>query len=393
MFSVPTVLFVLRFYFGLRDRSRWWGWVLLTLMGLIVYEMHMASWVVLAIALVVFSLWRLQEQFRKFGGWRASDLVGAALPLVTLIPPLALSALFVTGSSYRYIRESHIPETILDRFKPMIALSFVRSLSDIDFVSAAVLGLLVAGFAARAVYRRGRTRTWTNASDAWLAVAIACAAASILAPSAMSGVFIRHRMALYAWMFLVTWLSTQRWNLRLDRLCFVALALIAGLPFVWRMAAYGKWSRAVDEVISVAPFVEDGSRVLALDMQQNWNRINPLLHAVDRWAPKPFIDLRNYEAATAYFPTQFRANRYPFNALGTLDELQRQPPVFHLAAYEQAERTTVDYLLFYSSHDDGQPEKEMYRDDLNGYRLIYVSAPQRIARLYQRVRMSGHPMF
>jgi hypothetical protein len=147
------------------------------------------------------------------------------------------------------------------------------------------------------------------------------------------------------------------------------------------MPEYYRWERVIDEFMTAGPSIRPGATVLALDMQDTWHRVNPLLHVVDLLAPKPFIDLRNYEAATAYFPTQFRPGLNPFDSLGTLDELQHVPPIFHLTGY-----STVDYLLFYGSNAHAFPEQRLYGDQLRGYKLTYLSQPAGIARLYERVR-------
>jgi hypothetical protein len=107
------------------------------------------------------------------------------------------------------------------------------------------------------------------------------------------------------------------------------------------------------------------------------------LHAVDWLAPKPFIDLRNYEAATTYFPTQFRSGLNPFQSLGALDELQHVPPVFHLAEYQAQTHSPVDYLLFYGRSAQIFPEQRLYGDALRNYKLTYISHPEQMVRLYE----------
>jgi hypothetical protein len=243
----------------------------------------------------------------------------------------------------------------------------------------------VAGIFAIAVWRRSRAPQFQPA-DVWLGIAIGCAAASVLTPSAASAVFIRHRLAFYAWLFLVIWLSTQVWPRPFLRTCAAAVFLLAALPFVWRIPEYRRWDRAIDEFLTAGPNIQPGTAVLALDMQDTWHRVNPLLHAVDLFVPKPLIDLRNYEASTAYFPTQFREELNPFLSLGTLDELQHIPPVFHLAQYQQRTHTIVEYLLFYGRSAEAFPERRLYADDLRHYRLTFVSQPSHLARLYTLIR-------
>jgi len=379
MFSIPLALLALRYYVRGKARPSVVWYAVLTLWGLAIYEMHMASWMVFAIAIAIFSAADLLERPRG-RSW---------MPLMTLLPPLALTLAFVAGSGYRSVRSDRLPETLASRATPLAALSFFRSLSNADLFFTGAFALLVLGMFAMALRRRSRAENrWLRfqPADAWLAVAIGCAAASVLAPSAASGVFIRHRLAFYAWLFLVVWLSTQPWRAAWLRVCGAAVFLLAALPFLWRVPEYRRWDRDIDEFMTAGPNLPSGSTVLALDMQDTWHRVNPLLHAVDLFAPKPFVDLRNYEAATAYFPTQFRPELNPFLSLGTLDELQHIPPVFHLAQYEERTHTSVEYLLFYGRSAEAFPERGLYAKDLSRYRLIFVSEPDHIARLYAAIR-------
>lgn len=397
IFSIPLTLLALRYYLRGRQRASPLWLATLTLWGLLVYEMHMASWMVLAIALGLFSAGELLEIYRKRSEIAAGTAVHraaqAASPLLTLLPPLALTVIFMAGSGYRSVSADRLPETLLGRVTPLAALSFFRSLSDVDLVFTAAFGILAIGMAADAVWRRLRTPPVFQPGDMWLVIAFGCAAASVLAPSAASGVFIRHRLAYYSWLFLVLWLSTQPWRPVAVRWFGVSACLLAALPFLWRIPEYNRWERAIDEFATVGERIRPDTTVLALDMQDTWHRINPLLHAVNLFALKPFVDLRNYEAATAYFPTQFRPGLNPFDSLGTLDELQHMPPEFHLARYEEETHSPVNYLLFYGPSGNRYPEQRLYGDELRRYKLIYISQPAGIARLYQRIpEKSAYPI-
>jgi hypothetical protein len=390
IFSIPLALLALRYF--LRGRAGatplWLG--LLTVWGLAVYEMHMASWMVLALAIGLFCAYDLLELLVKERKLPARTVLGSAIrvamPLVTLAPPLVLTLWFMLGSGYRGVGEERLPETFADRFKPLAALSFLRTPSDVDLLFTAAFAMLVGAMAAAAVWSRLRAPRVFRPGDMWAVLACACGLLSILAPSAASGVFIRHRLALYAWIFAVVWLAAQSWKPRAVRACAATACLLAALPFFWRMPEYRHWDRLIAEFTSVGPGIVPGSTVLALATEEQPHRIKPLLHAVDWFAPKPFIDLRNYEAATAYFPTQFRPGLMPFDSLGTIDELQATPPVFHPARYEQRSHEPVDYLLFYGSPGGTEPERERYAAELRDYRLVAVSQPTGLVRLYRRTR-------
>ena len=385
IFSIPLALLTLRYYLRGRERPtpRWYAG--LTLAGLAVYETHMASWMMLALSIGILAVAGLLSLPRKNAP--AAAAIRALAPLLTLLPAAMLTIFFAAGGGYRSVVTEELPETLVSRISPLAALSFLRSLSDADLFFAGAFGALVAVMAVAAAARRWRSGALSfRPGDIWLLLALAAAAVSVLAPSEASGVLIRHRFAIYAWIYLVIWLATQSWSGAALRRCAAGACLLAALPFFWRIPEERRWDRILDEFTTAGPAIRPASTVLALDMDENWRRINPMLHAVDLFASRRIVDLRNYEASLAYFPTQFREGRNPFGNLGTLPELEHMPPIFHLAAYEQQTGNHVDYLLFYGPLAHVQPELRLYRGVLRQYRLVFVSQPRGLARLYQRIR-------
>jgi hypothetical protein len=172
------------------------------------------------------------------------------------------------------------------------------------------------------------------------------------------------------------------------RLSSVCVCLLAALPFFWRIPDYRYWDERVTEFTSVGPSIVPGATVLSVPMEATPNPIDSLLHAVDLFAPKPFIDLRNYEAATTYFPTEFRPEKRPFESLGSLLKLQRPAPIFHLDRYERRAHAPVDYLLFYGGGAKCQ-ERTLYARQLKQYELTYVSRPTGLVRVYRRLPISS----
>lgn len=393
MFSIPLALLALRYYLRGRARPTPLWLVLLALWGLAIYEVHMGSWIVFAMALGIFTAvdvaqWLLCRP-DPLSGLARKKLTDAVLPLFTLVPPLLLAAGFMLGSQFRSVTAESVPERLIDRVKPLAALQFLRTVSDADTRFAAAFALLVCVLLALAVWLRIRrapalATTALATTEVWLVLAGACGLLSLLAPTAVSGVLFRHRLALYGWMFLVIWLATQRWRPSLVRFTSACVCVLAALPFVWRIPDYRYWDQRISEFATVAPHVVPDATVLSIPMESMAHRVDSLLHAVDLFAPKPFIDLRNYEAATTYFPTEFRPEKRPFDSLGTLMKLQTPAPAFHLSRYERQAHTPVDYLLFYGGGSECR-ERTLYAQQLKHYKLTYISRPTGLVRLYERV--------
>lgn len=388
MFSIPLALLALRYYLRGRNRPTPLWLVVLALWGLTVYEVHMGSWLVFAIALGIFTavevIQLLLRRPDSASGATPKRLMQAVVPLLTLVPPLLLTMGFMLGSQFRSVTAESVPERLIDRVKPLAALQFLRTVSDADTRFAAAFALLVCILVAVAVRLRVRRAQTPGRSEVWLVLAITCGLLSLLAPTAVSGVLLRQRLALYGWLFLVVWLSTQTWRRSLLRFAAGCACLLAALPFLWRIPEYHYWDQRISEFASVATRVLPGATVLSIPMEDPAHRVDSLLHAVDLFAPKPFIDLRNYEAATTYFPTEFRPEKRPFNSLGILVKLQRPAPVFHLSRYEHQAHAAVDYLLFYGGGTECR-ERTLYARQLKNYQLTYVSRPTRLVRLYRRL--------
>lgn len=388
MFSIPLALLALRYYLRGRDRPtpRWL--VLLALWGLAVYEVHMGSWLVFAIALGIFTAADVAElllhRSDSPSGAMPKRLRRAVVPLLTLVPPLLLTMGFMLGSQFQSVTAESVPERLIDRVKPLAALQFLRTVSDADTRFAAAFALLICVLVVLAVWLRVRRGLTAGRSELWLLLAVTCGLLSLLAPTAVSGVLLRQRLALYGWLFLVVWLATQTWRPSLLRFAAGCVCVLAAFPFYWRIPEYRYWDQRISEFASVAPRVTSGATILSIPMEDPADRVDSLLHAVDLFAPKPFIDLRNYEAATTYFPTEFRPEKRPFNSLGILVKLQKPAPVFHLSRYEHQAHAAVDYLLFYGGGTECR-ERTLYAQQLKNYQLTYVSRPTGLVRLYRRV--------
>jgi hypothetical protein len=195
------------------------------------------------------------------------------------------------------------------------------------------------------------------------------------------------RMSLFAGVFLVIWMAAQRWNAWAIRTLWLVLPLIAISALLGRLPEYYRWDDVLREFTSIGTQIRPGATVLGLRLDRDPDNIRPLLHAVDWFAPTPFIDLCNYEASTDQFPLRFRPDRSPDGVLGKRAELEQVPPIFHIARYESQTLGCVDYVLVYR-----MPEFAAWRESKGietqlrfpAYKLIYAAEHPLKATLYAR---------
>ena len=140
------------------------------------------------------------------------------------------------------------------------------------------------------------------------------------------------------------------------------------------------WSEPLDEIEQAREFIHSGATFIGVDLDagtpDNAPRLNPLVHAGDILTPLPFVDLRNYEAATEYFPVRYR----------WVDELRVGPPQLPGMSEKELVASNPAFILFYNHPGSRERhESESYRNLLVSYRLVLTSKPTAVARLYERV--------
>jgi hypothetical protein len=385
-FGAPLALFALGFYIRHRHHWTWSAYLSFGLLGLAVYSAHIVSWGVVVgsvIAAIVFE--RLAS--RTETDWRRlwSDDVGpASKPLLCLLPGLALAIIHGWNDHTPAVFDK-IP---LTRRLHALFSCFALNAGTDDYFIAACVALLGAAFvvAVRHRFQNGRRLAYT---DFLLAFSFLFVVLALVAPDSIgNGAYVRDRLGFFGWLFLFLWIAVQEGPAVWSRWCAALLCLLSVAWCLYRMPMYSKWSGAVSELADTTSWIQPNSTVLAVNLNSVRSiRFQPLLHAIDLLTPKPFIDLRNYEASLNYFLVNFRPEMSPATSLGGRDELEADLPTFDIERYENHTHSRVDYLIFYSSYDlapyldKGGP----YRNQLRKYRLIHITQPRRIARIYQRI--------
>jgi hypothetical protein len=377
-FGAPLALFALGFY--LKHRHRWTGSAYLSfgLLGLAVYAAHIVSWGVVVIGVVGAIV------FERLANRKAIDRRAPSKPLLCLLPGLVLAVVYGLKAQAPAVFEK-MPLT--RRIHALFSCFALNAGTDYYFIAACV-ALLGAAFvvAVRHRLQNGRRLTYT---DFLLVFSFLFALLALVAPDTIgAGAFVRDRLGFFGWLFLFLWIAAQDIPALWSRRCAALLCLLSVAWCLYRMPMYSKWSGAVSELADTTVWIQPNSTVLALNLNPVDNlRFQPLLHAIDLLTPKPFIDLINYEASLNYFLVNFRPDMSPIPSLGSKDQLEADLPTFDIDRFENQTHNRVGYLIFYSSHDMTPylGEEGPYRNQLRKFRLIHVTQPRRIARVYQRV--------
>jgi len=401
--SIPLLFFTLGYW--LRHRDRWtFGCVAIFAgLGFAIYLAHLLTWVLFAEGVVVLEAARWGARYERGGVTSAPEAragdwkhgLGRSLfALCTLIPPAFLTAAYaVTATTGAREALSPAGDTLRAHLWSVYSLSFLYTVSDSDHIFAKVIaGLMALMFLAAVGLRVWRARS-LRISDSFLLLSVLYTAMAALGPDAVGdGTYIRAREGLFAVLFLVVWLGAQDWPRFVPGACS-ALACALALCSLWaRLPAYQRWDSLISEFQDAGRAIAPGSTILPLRTRADRDRVQPLLHGIDLFAPRPFVDLANYEAATDHFTTRFRAERSPFDALGPRAGLLHSDvqAAFDIRRYETETRGCVDYVVLYQQpHLDrdaapGTDWTDAYLAQLRDYQLVYVSEPRLNLRVYRR---------
>ncbi len=322
------------------------------------------------------------------GGPRARAVVGVGATALACIPafvPAALVSANASGSTPR--------PPLVHNLRGLVGLtSVVRVMhsSKEAVLTIALVVLLVAFVGVAAKTRLARRRL--VATDALLAVAVACAVASLVAPNATGGAeLLNERLALFAVVTVVIWLGTQPVSERVRTGIAVVGAVIAIALVAVRIPTYRSLDRSLREITSVESAMVSGRTyvvVLGQDTTQVDRLTAPLrsdpFRSVTGYfaADRKLVGLDNYEGRYNYFPYQYVAARDPVRGLFLVTDpraFNRHPPL-DIAGYERRTGSEVDYVVVL-----GPPDRALRAQLGAKYRVVAVSKPTALATVFSRV--------
>jgi hypothetical protein len=225
----------------------------------------------------------------------------------------------------------------------------------------------------------------------------------LLAPVGLAGGgYLNQRLQLPLLLVVVLWLGSLPGADRLRVRARAAAALLALAAFTLQAAAYRRLDPPLAELRSVGAQLAPGSTVLVLSFSHHGRgpggeplslRIRPFQHLAGYLsAERGVIDLTNYQADRGYFPVLYRRPCDPYGPLGTIDEIEDEPPRVHLARYRRALARggcgDVDYVLLWQFDPASRADPAvaaLLGELAAGYEPVSVSRPRRLGRLYRRI--------
>lgn len=374
-------------------RAAWSGVVWLAVLSGVLYCCHMIAWAVAASSVLAWWAWSHVLERRAAAARTLPRLIWERLPaLVALLWPAV--PLWVYLSSVEKLAPGAWAP-VRNKLWSFYSGAFLGG----DLEQTAVLRHLVMIFAvamaALAMLWRWRSGLRPERNDALLLIcAASCVVLGVSPGSLGTGGFLTMRFAWTVALMLFMWLGCQRWP-GWARAASAACCLAAVLLHSW--TGYGmarRWQPALLELSEVGGQIPEGAVVLAAQVNRDYrDGLDPVMHMAGRWAPKHFVDLRNFEAFMPHFPVRFRPEYSPSPTLGWKHELESAPARFSISAYEAQRRGRVDVVVVYGARAERILEDlpQPVWDPRGEFTLAAVSRPRGLAYVYRRLASGERP--
>ena len=348
------------------------------LLALATYCAHLVSWGMLVLATGSILLC---EQI----GWPATpsqrSLSGRLGVFAAVSVPGVLAALFVAGDPHRL---GFAGGSLGAKAKILYKLPFLESVGDAEAILRR--GLLVVFIGAITALT---ARRWLYRKPFWnplLAVGAASCLLAVFGPRNYgNGLNIRERVELFAVLFLLAGLAIAGWPRIVNRVLPFVLSGLSLIAMWHRRPAYEHWNRRLAEYAALDPYIGANSTVLRLFFGDFG--LQPTFHAMGYWAPKPFIDVANYEANANHFTVRFK-NGKSLQERGLMWSGGKASLAGYLRKLVSA-GAPFDYVLV-----DATPRKLEEWDDavnasgfLSAYDLNYATPWPGSLRLYRNLKM------
>jgi hypothetical protein len=254
------------------------------------------------------------------------------------------------------------------------------------FAGVALELVLVVALSMLAAFRQGITRSRT--ADRLLAMAVLLLVAWPLAPRrTMTGNFVPRRLFLFALIFCLLWVASQRWAPHWRKAVGV-LNVVGGAALIaviaWRCSVlqpyFEEYStmRAGGSTLGLryrmSPEGRDGGMLTV--------GLDPFLHSADWLVLRDGgIDLNNYEAATPHFPLRYRGSY----RIGFRTDENEEPPCVEFTRSGDGLAQPETLLLWDYPEGAKQPCVVALREALaSGYELTGRSKPRGLGEIWRR---------
>lgn len=436
-YSLVVFLFTLGYWFRHRSHLRIAQTGLLLLLVLGLYFTHLFSFIVFCIVVSGLILWQgmghvLSSRLR-YPIALTQLLIKTVLPTgVALLPTCLICLQFLSQSSTGSKGPRWAASMVSNlRLGSLFTLSSLVSYSPFELVCAIAVGLILMGLAGYSLWKQfGRMPgpvANSLAGNELLMVTLVLLGIYLFAPKSLSGsVTIKDRLLLYPVLTLMLWLASgqrERYSALMRRGMTGLLVLISSALLVVQTTNYGYLNDYWSEYTSTAPFIEEQSTLLAINLTPPkdtlqtkqlsyiWRlpkdapQVKQPPHIwrppefVRPWQLNPFINvsghmatarrailINNYQANEDYFPVNFRPELNPFKVLSAEDWRLGRNPYLDILGYGSITQRPIDYVAIWLPADRWPQEAEaqaILQQLSAAYELIYTSPQRGYAQLYR----------
>ena len=389
--SVALLLLIVGYFIRIDGRLNVWrGLLLVGLTGLL-YFSHPLSLVTTYLTVGVVGVTTAVADARARRSWQllyvriASLLVVAVPSLILLLGFLADPGTVVPRDNPRGLRDS-LAGALLLQWPLQVTRGDTGWITGLAAAVWAVVGALLV--------RRFMRRDW-NRWDVLLAVSAVIFSCAVTLPDRLAGgTLLQPRLAIYALLTLLLWISVANADIGLAHWLGVGLGAVGVVVMVGllttRIGPYREIDTAIDEVAGVADAVLPGRTILGAvsSWAPNMSPVVPMVHVTDMVAvAADAVPVSTLDAGSGYGPISYRRRVDAGSALRAYPRnrthgRQVTPTKFRNVARRYAEVTggPFDYILLVDyrlSSEDLQEFADM------GFRLIRRSRPTGIAHLFE----------
>jgi hypothetical protein len=307
------------------------------------------------------------------------------------LPVLMLLANFLY---YRYAPAQPSTDSFFQLQKDFFELNGMVGITHSEKPWATSMAIAMGVFLIYISVLRIRERRWSAFDGLFIAVLITLLA-YFKSPGGLAGAGILSvRLQFFPYLMLLLWLAIPSVKAYFRYFVMGFASLLTIVLITLRLPAYQRQADALEEIMSVAPYIEAQKTVLPLSY--SFNGLTPMgnsvtdgtwlfIHAFDYLgADKPLILFPNYEAGTWNFPLLWRWETQGFTQIGNTEI---EPPQARFLDFPQRTKGKVDYVLTWCMDQVGQDKHQdviAVKDQLQqGYDLIFTSKND-LVKLYKR---------
>lgn len=410
VFGLAAALFTLSFWLRHQERPRPRHAAGLFLFFVLLYFCHLVVLAMTLLALAMLAAWLPVCDWlegRRTPDWDAAafrrrqrrlTLGRAAFTLGALAPVLVLAALFLGHSSVSPQAPGALTLNFdLKKFGHLFSLDttlFTFRLGELSLGRLLTGGLLLLALGVLGVRVRRRQ---VCRGDGWLLVGLAWLAAYLAAPASIgAGTYLYHRLAIFVFLALILWLGAGELP-RAARLAAQTLgASMTLILLLFYTQRYAEDQNLMAEYLSAAAAIPRGAVILPVclsprgllpDGHAGAAQTQPFIHASGLVAlERGGVDLSDYEGGTDHFPTRLR----PELSFAAHQNAREDDPTLAWldpARYERESGVRIDAVLVWQDARrrlEDPPAAPLRARIEQEFRLVYVSKPQGLMKVYQR---------